>query len=234
MSRTGNAAFFGADTLLADPNDPEGMASVKMREEDFAGHIAPLSPQGPRENNPDEAPNKPPRIGRRTRAVFSYLWDANVSIFSLIRGATFLGPMMTGRYTRRRFAALDDEDLRTMHAYTHAIFTSKGSSEYALAHLLAPGAFARWAMVDRIATPVGGSAAARANIKVPVTFIYGGWDWMDVSAGRKACRILRAAGNERCNTFVVDDAGHHVYLDAPAEHDELLTRVLRGETDRPM
>lgn len=112
--------------------------------------------------------------------------------FSLLRNSLFFGPMLAGRYTSRRFGSLDDENLRcavratsescstdargfssSLHAYTQGIFMSKASSEHCLAHILAPGAYARMPMVERI-----------APLRMPVSFIYGatGIDWM-VSGG---------------------------------------------------
>ncbi|KDN39751.1 alpha/beta-hydrolase [Tilletiaria anomala UBC 951] len=168
----------------------------------------------------DQKPSPPPRIGRRTRALFTWLWDQNISPFALIRSSAFFGPMLTGRYTRRRFGALQEEDLRALHAYSHAIFSSKGSSEYCLSYILAPGAFARYPMLYRL-----------APLRMPVSFIYGRRDWMDVAAGRLACRALADAGNKTGSCFVVPDAGHHVYLDNPKATDTLLSCILKGEVD---
>ena len=166
-------------------------------------------------------PNPPPRFSKRGRAVFSWLWDQNFSPFQILRSSLFFGPLLTGRYTTRRFGALPAEDLKSLHAYSHAIFTSKGSSEYCLSYILAPGAYARWPMTHRI-HPVR---------DVPVSFIYGKHDWMDVESGREACRVLKEAGNTRTSCFVVPNAGHHVYLDNPKAHDALILRLLRGEAD---
>ncbi len=150
-------------------------------------------------------PRQPPRFGKRTRAVFTWLWEQNVSPFSLLRNSLFFSPLLTARYTTRRFGALPEAELRSLHAYSYGIFTSKGSSEYALGHLLAPGAYARWPMVGRVARVFGKGGKGES---VPIAFLYGSHDWMDVNAGRLACRTLREAGNERSSCFVVQNAGH--------------------------
>ena len=56
---------------------------------------------------------------------------------------------------------------------------SKASSEHCLAHILAPGAYARMPMVERM-----------APLRMPVSFIYGatGIDWM------VSCRVVDVAG----------------------------------------
>ncbi|KAK0542389.1 hypothetical protein OC846_006754, partial [Tilletia horrida] len=122
-----------------------------------------LSPEEKAEE--EEGPHNPPRIGARTRSVLTWLWEQNLSPFAIIRSSGFLAPMMVARYTSRRFSLLPDEDLRALHVYCHGIFTDKGSSEYCLAHILAPGAFARLPMVKRI-----------SPLTMPIHFIYGQFD----------------------------------------------------------
>ncbi|CEH17579.1 Predicted hydrolase/acyltransferase (alpha/beta hydrolase superfamily) [Ceraceosorus bombacis] len=164
--------------------------------------------------------NPPPRLGKRRRQILTTLWDANFSPFGLLRNSFFFGPMLAGRYTSRRFGALSDEQLRTMHSYTAGIFMARGSSEYALAHLLAPGAYARKPMVDRI-----------APIKVPVSFMYGEHDWMDIQGGKEAVQRLKDAGNAHGSVFCVPHAGHHITLDNPRASNTLIRKILLGQAD---
>lgn len=166
--------------------------------------------------------NTPPRFGSKTRAVFSYLWEKNASPFGLVRGSLFFGPMLVGRYTSRRFGSLPEEELRALHNYCQAIFTARGSSEYCLAHLLAPGAYARLPMVSRV------SALPKT---LPISYLYGSQDWMDVKGGRESVKRLAEGGNHLGSSFVVDNSGHHIYLDNPKAFDLLLKRILDGQVD---
>jgi cardiolipin-specific phospholipase len=166
--------------------------------------------------------NKPPRIGTKTRTVLSWLWERNTSPFGLVRGSLFFGPLLVGRYTSRRFGTLPDDELKSLHNYCQSIFSAKGSSEYCLAHLLAPGAYARSPMVKRVAA---------LPTTLPVSFIYGSHDWMDVQGGIDSVNKLREAGNRLGSSFVVQSAGHHTYLDAPLAFDALLSRILDGDVD---
>ncbi|MCO5565740.1 hypothetical protein L7F22_019414 [Adiantum nelumboides] len=169
-------------------------------------------------------PKPPPRIRSRTRNMVQFLWEANLSPFAILRTSTIFGPMLAGGYTSRRFASLPDEDLRALHAYCYDVFTSRGSSEYCLAHILAPFGYARMPMVKRI------SALPKT---LPVTFIYGerGIDWMDEEGGKQSVKALAKAGNPHARCFAVPHSGHHVYLDNPRAFDTLLGRVLRGQAD---
>ncbi|CDU24374.1 related to CLD1-mitochondrial cardiolipin-specific phospholipase [Sporisorium scitamineum] len=177
-------------------------------------------PRSGQSSEPEKGSHEPPRISKRVRSVFSFLWEQNVSPFGILRSSLFFGPMFAGRYTSRRFGALPDDELRSLHAYCQSIFLSKGSGEYCLAHILAPGAYARRPMVDRI-----------ERLKMPMSFLYGEHDWMDVRGGKEAVKRLRKQGNVKTNCFVVPNSGHHIYLDNPSPYNSLISKILRGQAD---
>lgn len=177
-------------------------------------------PRSGQSDQPEKGSHEPPRISKRVRSVFGFLWEQNVSPFGILRGSLFLGPMFAGRYTSRRFGALPEDELRSLHAYCQSIFLSKGSGEYCLAHILAPGAYARRPMVDRI-----------EGLKMPMSFLYGEHDWMDVRGGKEAVKRLRKRGNIKTSCFVVPNSGHHIYLDNPSPYNTLISKILRGEAD---
>jgi len=130
--------------------------------------------------------------------------EKNVSPFSLLRVAGPFGPMMVSRYSARRFSNFDQEQRYELHDYLWHVLAEKGSGEFGITHLLAPGAFARFPLCDRM-----------NGLKMPVSFVYGSTDWMDASGGLVACENMRKAGNDSVGTYVVSGAGHHVYLDNP-------------------
>lgn len=93
--------------------------------------------------------NQPPR--RRLPGWLTYLWEANmVSPFTFVRWSGPLGPRLVSGWTSRRFSQLPEEEAQALHDYSYALFRQRGSSEYALAYLLAPGAFARSPLIRRI------------------------------------------------------------------------------------
>lgn len=138
------------------------------------------------------------------------LWDANVSPFVFVRFAGPLGPKLTSGWTGRRFSHIPVEQQTLLHNYAYEIFKSKGSGEYALAYLLAPGAYARSCLLDVIPT------------KVPVLMLYGDRDWMDEGAGRKAAEIANKKVGGDVTVRQISDAGHHCYLDHPKEFDQVV------------
>lgn len=164
---------------------------------------------------------------------FVWLWDANVSPFSIVRFTGPLGPRFVSGWTSRRFNHLPDHESKTLHDYAFSIFRQRGSGEYALPYILAPGAFARKPMVDRI-DGVGRQLVTKddgAKVRetgIPVVMLYGENDWMDVAGGLDAeVRLNKARAralsensedeklreNGSAKVIVVPKAGHHLYLD---------------------
>ncbi|PSN70866.1 alpha/beta hydrolase [Corynespora cassiicola Philippines] len=153
--------------------------------------------------------NQPPR--RRLPGWISFLWEANmISPFSLIRWSGPLGPRLVSGWTSRRFSHLPEEEAQALHDYSYSLFRQRGSSEYALAYILAPGAFARNPLIRRIQgvgrqwiqphdgptvdgdTPPTSAASASQSVAsgesqrengIPVVLMYGENDWMDVAGG---------------------------------------------------
>ncbi|KAF2818408.1 alpha/beta-hydrolase [Ophiobolus disseminans] len=191
----------------------------------------------------DAAPAKEPQK-RRLPGWLYYLWEANmVSPFTFVRWSGPIGPRLVSGWTSRRFSMLPEEEAQALHDYSYALFRQRGSSEYALAYLLAPGAFARSPMIRRIQgvgrqfiqphdaptvdTSASSSSAPREN-GLPIVFMYGENDWMDVAGGFAAQeklkqereRMLANASPEEkksdrgeAKVVIINKAGHHVYLD---------------------
>jgi cardiolipin-specific phospholipase len=140
----------------------------------------------------------------------TYLWDANISPFSFVRWSGPLGPRLVSGWTSRRFSHLPPEEAQALHDYAYSLFRLRGSGEYALAYILAPGAFARSPLIRRI-HGVGrqplvdstGSTNGASDVAVngegpkmengvPVVLMYGENDWMDVSGGYAAKKKIDA------------------------------------------
>lgn len=173
-----------------------------------------------------------------------WLWDANVSPFSIVRLAGPLGPRFVSGWTSRRFNHLPPDEKEALHNYAYALFRQRGSGEYVLPYLLAPGAYARSPVINRIqdvgrqvVQPATETAPAVRETGLPIVFMYGENDWMDVAGGyaaeekikqRVVKALLHGTEEEKRNeagsakVVVVRKAGHHLYLDNPEEFNELV------------
>lgn len=186
------------------------------------------------------------KIGDKTQPIaprkplpkwLTYLWDANISPFSLVRWSGPLGPRFVSGWTSRRFSHLATDEAQALHNYAYSLFRKRGSGEYALAYILAPGAFARSPLIRRIqgvgrqylqldgstSSSVESAARKREN-GIPIVLMYGENDWMDVAGGYAAeqkieeetARILRTASAEEkkadngsAKVLIIKKAGHH-------------------------
>lgn len=153
-------------------------------------------------NNAISKKDPPPR--RPIPRWASYLWDANISPFSIVRWAGPLGPRFVSGWTSRRFSHLPQEESEALHHYAYSLFRQRGSGEYALAYILAPGAFARSPLIRRIGgvgrQPLAASSSQSSSTQsaatpasapaketgYPVLLLYGENDWMDVEGGYAA------------------------------------------------
>lgn len=179
-----------------------------------------------------------------------YLWDANISPFSLVRWGGPLGPRFVSGWTSRRFSHLPSEESKVLHDYAYSLFRQRGSGEFALAYILAPGAFARSPLIRRIhgvgrqmIAPDGSTTSSIESAErvretgVPVVLMYGENDWMDIAGGYAAAakideekkKILKTATEEErkedrgsAKVMVIKNAGHHVYLDGWEEFNEVM------------
>lgn len=97
--------------------------------------------------------------------------------------------------------------------------------QFALRKLLKPFAWAHAPLEHRV-----------AELKPPVTFIYGENDWMDPDAAQRICDTLStqptASGNgadvpHNRKVLFIEDTGHFAFLERPEEFNELLLEVVR-------
>lgn len=182
----------------------------------------------------------------------TYLWDANISPFSIVRWTGPLGPKFVSGWTTRRFSTLPPKESEALHHYAYSLFRQRGSGEYALAYILAPGAFARSPLIRRIngvgrqnlpnVDLLGEAAKVNKETGIPIVMYYGENDWMDIAGGYAAEqklkeekeKVLRAATPEEikrengsAKVVIIQKAGHHVYLDGW----EQFNRVMREEME---
>lgn len=179
---------------------------------------------------------------------FVWLWDANVSPFSIVRMAGPLGPRFVSGWTSRRFNHLPSEEAQALHDYSYALFRQRGSGEYALPYLLAPGAYARSPIINRIhkvgrqtLMPATETSPAIREAGIPIVMMYGENDWMDVAGGFAAkekiletCEKMLVEGTEEerkrenggAKVIIIPASGHHLYLDNPENFNKILRKEM--------
>jgi cardiolipin-specific phospholipase len=200
---------------------------------------------------------EPPR--RPLPKWLTLLWDANISPFSIVRWTGPLGPRFVSGWTSRRFSHLPANESEVLHSYAYSLFRQRGSGEYALAYILAPGAFARNPLLRRIqgvgrqnippppsSTTSISSQPPTKEHGIPIVMMYGEHDWMDVAGGFAAEqklkeekeKVLKTATPEEkkkengsAKVVIIQKAGHHVYLDGWEEFNEVMRKEME-ETSR--
>lgn len=160
-------------------------------------------------------PDDSPDLMMKIPIWFNFLWECHVSPFSLVRNTGPLGPRFVSGWTSRRFANLPSNEADVMHNYVYTIFNAPGSGEYALNYLLAPGANARWPLAERA-----------KDITCNTEWVYGSHDWMDRAGGIEACANIEATGRAPPPFHIVENAGHHIYLDNPKEFNKLVISLM--------
>lgn len=135
---------------------------------------------------------------------FDFLWNQNVSPFSIVRNTGPLGSLFVSGWSSRRFAKLSAKERKLLHKYTYAIFNAKGSGEYFLNYVLRAGGIPRHPFVK--------NAERMSKITCETLWLYGEHDWMDARGGALATKYLKEAGL-KSDLRVFNKCGHHIYLD---------------------
>ncbi|KAF3942268.1 hypothetical protein ABW19_dt0203515 [Dactylella cylindrospora] len=202
------------------PEDPWAVAA-EMPDQESASQAATHEAQTAASANVGTGEHAPAPPRRKYPGWFTYLWDANISPFSIVRWGGPLGPRFVSGWTSRRFSFLPEAEAEALHMYSYSLFKQKGSGEYALSYLLAPGAFARDPLKNRF---------KNLDKNLEIVFMYGENDWMDAKAGRAAADAIRTDGG-RSKFRVISAAGHHLYLDNFSEFNQYMGGIL-AETEK--
>ncbi|GAX75111.1 hypothetical protein CEUSTIGMA_g2555.t1 [Chlamydomonas eustigma] len=148
--------------------------------------------------------------------TFVWAWEKGVTPGSVIRTLGPLGPRLIDGYVSNRFRQhgqpLNDNEYNIFKRYFYQIIAAPGSGEYALRHLLAPGAWAHAPLEHRL-----------HELTVPVTFIYGEEDWMQPKHAVKLCERLKEERSPKVESDlkveIIPNAGHFVFLEQPQLFD---------------
>jgi cardiolipin-specific phospholipase len=129
----------------------------------------------------------------------------------------WLGRKCITGYAWKRFPSCSAAERTAIGNYMYHSSAAAGSGEYALAHLLRPGAYAYAPLADRLPTI--------AQSRIAVDFVYGedGVDWMN---GTHADKLV-ASGQLPSSTRVlrVVGAGHQLIIDDPTAFAKALDSI---------
>lgn len=202
-------------------------AAYALRHPDHVQHLVLVCPAG--------IPEKPegwesrftggPALRRLLFHAAAGAWEAGVTPGAVIRSLGPWGPSLVDRYVGGRFSyhgkSLTDAEVSVFSPYFYHIAAARGSGEFALRHLLSPGAWAHSPMAKRLLELQG----------VPVSFIYGAHDWMDPSNATALAVELdrvrpRAVPSDHA-VEIIPEAGHYVMIEQPSAFNDTLLRILR-------
>jgi cardiolipin-specific phospholipase len=141
------------------------------------------------------------------------MWDANYTPQGMMRALGPFGAKFACGYVNSRFAKVipDQEERRVLGRYLYQISVNRGSGEYALAALLAPGAWARDPLHSHL-----------RNIQMPTVFLYGKNDWMDSRHAEAAAAQM----NVPCRIESLEEADHHLYIDNADEFNRIVSEEI--------
>lgn len=195
-----------------------------LRYPDNVAHLVLVSPAGiggrPPEWQPPEQLRNPWTVRGQFFRFAMRAWDWNWTPGVFVRG---MGPWGRGwieRYCRNRFKQghhMSEDEVSRFENYVYHVIAQPGSGEFALKHLLAPLAWAKVPLEDRL-----------LELKVPVTFIYGDEDWMQPEPAQRALdklkKIRQGKGEGEGGKLVASDlsivktpsSGHWPFIDQPS------------------
>lgn len=159
------------------------------------------------------------------------MWKWGVSPFQILQCVGPLYLKLLSYWTFRRFRNVKENDhngnrkpnidiILKLHRYSFSIFNQyQGSGELAITQLVTPEVLALVPLADR------GFLQQLANQNIPTLWVYGDEDWMNVEGGKYCVEKLKKL-NVSAELVIVENSGHHVYLDNPGVFDDLVWEFL--------
>lgn len=149
--------------------------------------------------------------GRKLPRWVEVLWNQNYTPQWMVRTVGPFGPRLVKFYADRRFVFPSEKESIAFREYLYHISADRGSGEYALGSILAPGAWARIPLIPLF-----------KDLRVDTSIMYGDDDWMDPSHGLRAVEEMTSPGK----VYHVSDAGHQLFLDNPDEFNSTLSEII--------
>jgi cardiolipin-specific phospholipase len=144
-----------------------------------------------------------------TNSILKFLWEHNLSPFRIL---SYLGPFFSkflsiGSF--KRFRHLPDKSfILKLHHYSYSIFSQYPySGEIAITKLVNHEILARLPLCDR------GLVEHFVENNVYNIWLYGDKDWMNDQGGLNIVDKIKSFNKNLTAYKIIDNAGHHIYLD---------------------
>ncbi|KAF4318702.1 hypothetical protein JM18_006546 [Phytophthora kernoviae] len=190
-------------------------------------HVSVPSPAGmPHPPPPPDPTTEEGKAVNRSwlRRMIFLAWERGMTPMSLARFVGPYGPKLVQNVVHRRASFMSEGsamrdgrvDLTELGDYIYNNWALKSSGERAMTTHLAPGAHAIRPLVDLL-TP--------ENVKMPLTFIYGEYDWMDYRHGQGIVERFKSA-DRAADLYRVPNGGHQMFMENPDEFSRMLINSL--------
>jgi len=222
-------AQLGLDRMHLVGHSMGAIIAVRYAEK-YPEHVSSLvlaSPAGvphpPSETFQDRVNAQPLSLRREIFRTVGNAWDAGYTpqYASRLFGG-WLGRSMIQGYVNRRFhESVTNKPEFAEYMYQH--WQGQASGELALQAMLSPGAFAKRPLIDRI---------PNLEPSIPITFIYGDRDWMDIRPARRIKRRLAQdtkSADRVVRCFELEEAGHQLMIDQPDAFNDIVLKSIHDD-----
>ncbi|EGW32830.1 uncharacterized protein SPAPADRAFT_60173 [Spathaspora passalidarum NRRL Y-27907] len=152
--------------------------------------------------------------------IIRTLWKHNKSPFMILQK---LGPFYSkvlSYWSFKRFKNhADEEVIMKLHRYSYSIFNQfPGSGELAITKFINHEILARLPLCER------GLIEYFKEYNVQALWLYGDKDWMNHRGGEHIHTQVSKTDPSLSQFMIVENAGHHIYLDNPAKFNSIVTK----------
>jgi len=152
-------------------------------------------------------------LGRVVFRVLHGMWNNGVTPQGLIRTMGPYGPRIIEKYMNNRWSDVTEEKRAHLANYLYHNAAVSSSGENCLSQLLLPAAWPVEPLLPRL-----------NKMRIPITFIYGDRDWMNMRGGAVLPEVL--GHKQTIKVIQLENAGHMLFLDNPEGFNALVTDTI--------
>ncbi|CAK9439529.1 uncharacterized protein LODBEIA_P36290 [Lodderomyces beijingensis] len=159
--------------------------------------------------------------------ILEKLWQNNISPFEILQKFGPFYSKILSYWSFQRFKNFGDSEdsidlILKLHDYSYSIFNQyQGSGELAITKLINHEILAQLPLCDR------GLVSFLAENDINNMWVYGDKDWMNHKGGEYIFKKIRDKNDKITRFEIVENAGHHIYLDNPKAFNSLVEEFFR-------